>query len=261
MTADTGFGIDIGGSGIKGAPVDLQTGQLSGPRLELDTPQPATPTNVAAAAARVATHFDWRGPIGITLPAVVKQGIARTAANIDHSWIGTDAAGLFTAQLGCLPGTVEVLNDADAAGVAEVRYSHPESTAGVTTLLTFGTGIGSALFLDGKLVPNTEFGHLEIDGRDAELLAAASVKDSQGLSFPAWAERVNRYLTVLESLISPDRIIVGGGISRAATDWVPLLRLRSRILVASRQNDAGIVGAALAAAEGIGPRVRTGTGP
>jgi|SRR5699024_1126687 len=252
MTADSGFGIDIGGSGIKGAPVDLHTGLLGEPRIELDTPVPSTPQAVAGALTEIVAHFEWQGPIGVTLPAVVKQGVAWTAANIDQGWIGTDAAGLFAAQLGHDPATLAVLNDADAAGIAEVRYSHPESTAGVTTLLTLGTGIGSALFLDGKLVPNTEFGHLEIDGRDAELLAAASVKDEQGLSYTTWAQRVNRYLKVLENLISPDRIILGGGISKAAADWVPLLRLRSSVLVASRHNDAGIVGAALAAAEGIG---------
>lgn len=252
MTTDIGFGIDIGGSGVKGAPVDLHTGSLHAPRLEIDTPVPSTPGSVAKVASEVVTHFQWDGPIGITLPAVVKEGVARTAANIDAAWIGTDAERLFAQQLGRDSGAIAVLNDADAAGIAEVRYSHPESTTGVTTLLTLGTGIGSALFLDGKLVPNTEFGHLEIDGRDAELLAAASVMDSHDLSYPIWAGRVNRYLTVFENLISPDRIILGGGVSKVADEWVPLLRLRSKVLVASRQNDAGIVGAALAAAEGIG---------
>lgn len=251
MTTETGFGIDIGGTGIKGAPVDLANGTVGEPRVEIDTPEPSTPEAVAKAVTELVTHFEQTGPIGITLPAVVKQGFARTAANIDHSWIGTDARALFARELGREPASVAILNDADAAGLAEVRYSHPESTAGVTTLITLGTGIGSALFLDGRLVPNTEFGHLEIDGRDAELLAAASIKDDHGLGYPAWAERVNRYLTVLENLVSPDRIILGGGISKAADEWVPLLRLRGKALVASRQNDAGIVGAALAAAEGI----------
>lgn len=251
MTAGSGFGIDIGGSGIKAAPVDLRTGLLSKPRLRIDTPRPATPDAVAKTVAEVVEHFDWRGPVGITLPAVVKQGVAHTAANIDPGWIGTDAAALFAEQLGRSVARVVVVNDADAAGIAEVRYSHPESKSGVTALITLGTGIGSALFLDGKLVPNTEFGHLEIDGQDAERHAAASTKDEQGLSYPVWAGRVNHYLTVLEDLISPDRIILGGGVSKVADKWVPLLNLRCRVLVASRQNDAGIVGAALAAAESV----------
>lgn len=251
MTAGSGFGIDIGGSGIKAAPVDLHAGLPSKRRLRIDTPKPATPDAVAKVVAEVVEHFDWRGPVGITLPAVVKQGVAHTAANIDPGWIGTDADALFAEQLARGVGQIAVVNDADAAGIAEVRYSHPESTTGVTALITLGTGIGSALFLDGKLVPNTEFGHLEIDGQDAEKHAAASTKDEQGLSYPVWAGRVNRYLTVLEDLLSPDRIILGGGVSKAADKWVPLLDLRSRVLVASRQNDAGIVGAALAAAEGV----------
>ena len=251
MTAGSGFGIDIGGSGIKGAPVDLRTGRLSEQRLRIDTPKPATPEAVAKVVVAVVAHFGWAGPVGIALPAVVKQGVARTAANIDPGWIGTDADKLFADQLGRSASQVSILNDADAAGIAEVRYSHPESTRGVTALITFGTGIGSALFLDGKLVPNTEFGHLEIDGQDAEKHAAASTKDEQGLSYPVWAGRVDRYLTVLEDLISPDRVILGGGVSKAADNWVPLLDLRSKVLVASRQNDAGIVGAALAAAEGV----------
>lgn len=251
MTVRSGFGIDIGGSGIKGAPVDLQTGSLSGKRFAIDTPDPSTPTAVAEAVGEIVRHFEREGPVGITLPAVIKQGVARTAANIDPTWIGTDAEGLFAGTLNRDTADVAILNDADAAGIAEVRYSHPESRGGVTALLTFGTGIGSALFLDGNLVPNTEFGHLEVDGQDAENRAAASVKDEQGLSYPEWAERVDRYLSVFEDLVSPDRVIMGGGISKQAQKWIPLLDVRSTVLVASRQNDAGIVGAALAAAEGI----------
>lgn len=251
VTSGLGFGIDIGGSGIKGAPVDLAEGRLSQQRLRIDTPRPSTPEAVAAVVGEIVRHFDWHGPVGIALPAVVKQGVARTAANIDPSWIGTDADALFAKQLERSEDDVAMLNDADAAGIAEVRYSHPEASKGVTTLLTFGTGIGSALFLHGKLVPNTEFGHLEVDGHDAERRAAASVKDDEGLSYPDWAERVDRYLSVLEDLISPDRIVVGGGVSKKSEKWVPLLHTRSTVLVATRQNDAGIVGAALAAAEGI----------
>lgn len=251
MSVNRCFGIDIGGSGIKGAPVDLDKGTLDEKRMRIDTPQPSTPEAVAEVVGEIVRHFDWRGPVGITLPAVVKQGVARIAANIDPSWVGTDADALFAKQLGLHTDEVAMLNDADAAGIAEVRYSHPEARRGVTTLITFGTGIGSALFLHGGLVPNTEFGHLEIDGQDAEYLAAASVKDQQDLSYPQWSERVDRYLSVVEDLVSPDRIVVGGGVSKNADQWVPLLHTRATVLVATRQNDAGIVGAALAAAEGI----------
>lgn len=249
MSTTNGFGVDIGGSGIKGAPVDLHRGQLRSDRLELDTPEPATPDAVAGVVADIVRRFGWTGPVGITLPAVVKNGVARTAANIDAAWIGADADELFADRLGRDVRHVTVLNDADAAGIAEVRYSHPEAKAGLTALLTFGTGIGSALFLGGSLVPNTEFGHLEIDGYDAEKRAAASVKDNEGLSYPEWAQRVQRYLSVFEDLLSPDRIIVGGGVSKASDRWVPLLDIDSRLLIASRHNDAGIVGAALAAQE------------
>ena len=251
MTATRGFGIDIGGSGIKGAPVDLEAGRLIGERHRIDTPQPATPEAVADAVADVVAHFSWEGPVGVTLPAVVKKGVAHTAANIDPSWIGTDADALFAKRLGRSVDDIAMLNDADAAGMAEIRFGDPAARKGVVALLTFGTGIGSALFQDGKLVPNTEFGHIEVDGHDAEKKAAASVKDNHGLSYPEWATRVNRYLTVLENLIWPDLFIVGGGVSRKSEKWVPLLQIRTPILVASLQNNAGIVGAAAAAAEGI----------
>jgi polyphosphate glucokinase len=253
MTATRGFGIDIGGSGIKGALVDLEEGALIGDRLRIDTPHPATPDSVAEVVAEVVRHFDWDGPVGITLPAVIKKGVAHTAANIDPSWIGTDAGALFAKRLERRVEDFAMLNDADAAGIAEIRFGDPIARRGVTTLLTFGTGIGSAVFQDGKLVPNTEFGHLEVDGHDAEKRAAASVKDNEGLSYPHWANRVNRYLTVLENLIWPDLFIVGGGVSKKAEKWVPLLDVRTRVVVASLQNNAGIVGAAAAAAEGIQP--------
>ncbi|WP_158883026.1 polyphosphate--glucose phosphotransferase [Amycolatopsis anabasis] len=251
MTATRGFGIDIGGSGIKGALVDLEKGQLIGDRLRIDTPRPSTPEAVADVVAEIVQHFDWDGPVGVTLPAVVKKGVAHTAANIDPAWIGTDADALFAKRLGRDVDDVAMLNDADAAGMAEMRFGDPAARHGVVTLLTFGTGIGSALFHDGKLVPNTEFGHLEVDGHDAEKKAAASVKDNEGLSYPEWAKRVNRYLTVLENLIWPDLFIVGGGVSKKSEKWVPLLDIRTRVGVASLQNNAGIVGAAAAAAEGI----------
>lgn len=251
MPATRGFGIDIGGSGIKGGLVDLEKGALIGDRLRIDTPRPATPEAVAEVVAKVVRHFGWDGPVGITLPAVIKKGVAQTAANIDPQWIGTDADALFADILGRSVDDIAMLNDADAAGMAEIRFGDPIARHGVTTLLTFGTGIGSAVFQDSKLVPNTEFGHLEVDGHDAEKKAAASVKDNEGLSYPHWAKRVSRYLTVLENLIWPDLFIVGGGVSKKSEKWVPLLDIRTTVVVASLQNNAGIVGAAAAAVEGI----------
>ncbi|KHF43744.1 polyphosphate--glucose phosphotransferase [Saccharomonospora viridis] len=251
MTANRGFGIDIGGSGIKGALVDLDKGELIGDRVRIDTPKPSTPDAVAAVVSDIVGRFDWDGPIGITLPAVIKKGVAQTAANIDPSWIGLDAGALFAEQLGRDIADVAILNDADAAGMAEIRFGDPAARKGVVALLTFGTGIGSALFQDGTLMPNTEFGHIEVDGHDAEKKAAASVKDNEGLSYPDWAKRVNRYLTVLEDLIWPDLFIVGGGVSKKSHKWVPLLDIRTPIITASLLNNAGIVGAAAAAREGL----------
>ncbi|HEV8561610.1 MAG TPA: ROK family protein [Actinophytocola sp.] len=252
MAGTRGFGIDVGGSGIKGCVVDLDAGQLDGERIRIDTPDPSTPELVAGVVREIVAGFGWTGPVGVTLPAVIKRGTALTAANIDKSWIGTDATSTFTRKLGRPPGDVVVLNDADAAGLAEIRYGWPGDQAGVVVLLTFGTGIGSALFLDGKLVPNTEFGHLEVDGEDAETRAAASVKDELGLSYEEWAHRVSRYIRVLEDLIWPDLIIAGGGVSKKADKWLPLLDVRTRVVAAELRNDAGIVGAAVAAAEGAG---------
>jgi polyphosphate glucokinase len=251
MTATRGFGIDIGGSGIKGGLVDLEQGKLIGDRMRIDTPRPSAPEAIAEVVAGIVGEFGWEGPVGVTLPAVIKKGVAQTAANIDPSWIDTDADALFAKRLGRDIDDIAMLNDADAAGMAEIRFGHPEARTGVTVLLTYGTGIGSAVFLDGKLVPNTEFGHLEVDGHDAEKRAAASIKDNEGLSYPEWAQRVNRYMTVLEGLVAPDLFIVGGGVSKKSEKWVPLLDIRTEIVVASLQNNAGIVGAALAAAEGI----------
>jgi polyphosphate glucokinase len=251
MGGTRGFGVDIGGSGIKGGVVDLEAGRLAADRIRIDTPDPSTPEQVAAVVKEIVDGFGWTGPVGVTLPAVIKRGAAMTAANIDKSWIGTDARALFTERLGRAPGEVVVINDADAAGVAEIRYGWPEDREGVVVLLTFGTGIGSALFLDGKLVPNTEFGHLEVDGLDAETRAAASVKDEQDLSWEEWALRVSRYVRALESLIWPDLIIAGGGVSKKADKWLPLLDVRTRVVAAELRNDAGIVGAAVAAALGV----------
>ncbi|MGH3862562.1 polyphosphate--glucose phosphotransferase [Actinokineospora sp.] len=243
--AGQGFGVDIGGSGIKGGVVDLATGRLIGERVRIATPNPSTPDAVADVVAEIVAKFEWDGPVGVTLPAVVKNGITHSAANIDKAWLDTDAAAVFGKRL---DRDVVVLNDADAAGMAEIRYGWPGDQKGVVVLLTFGTGIGSALFLDGKLVPNTEFGHLEIDGHDAETRAAASVKDEEDLSWDEWAQRVTRYISSLENLIWPDLIIVGGGVSKKADKWLPLLDVRTKIVAAELRNDAGIVGAAVAAA-------------
>jgi polyphosphate glucokinase len=241
-----GFGVDIGGSGIKGCLVDLDKGQLIGERLRIETPQPSLPGPVYDVVAQIVGHFDWPGRVGVTFPGVMKQGVAYTAANVDKSWIGTDIdAGLDP----LIPGTVETLNDADAAGIAEMRYGAGRERNGVVLMLTFGTGIGSALFTDGVLVPNTEFGHIQVDGEDGERRASAAARDREELSYPEWAQRVDRYLDVLEAGVWPDLIIVGGGVSKKAHKWLPLLSTRTTVVPAELQNDAGIVGAALAAQE------------
>jgi polyphosphate glucokinase len=241
-----GFGVDIGGSGIKGCLVDLDEGRLVGERLRIDTPQPSRPDAVYAVVGQIVDHFGWTERTGVTFPGVMRHGIAYTAANVDKSWIGTDVdAGLEA----LLPGTVETLNDADAAGLAEMRYGAGREQDGVVLLLTFGTGIGSALFVDGHLVPNTEFGHIQVDGEDGERRASAAAREREDLSYPEWAKRVDRYLDVLEAGLWLDLIIVGGGVSKKAAKWVPLLSTRTPVVPAQLQNDAGIVGAALAARE------------
>jgi polyphosphate glucokinase len=240
------FGIDIGGTGIKGAPVDLELGRLAADRVRLVTPQPATPDAVAEVVAQVTGKFGWSGPIGATFPAVIKDGVALTAANVDHSWVGTDVSAALRKTTG---SEVTVLNDADAAGVAEMAYGAGRDQSGVVVMLTFGTGIGTAVFLHGQLVPNTELGHLEIDGHDAETRASEIVREREDLSWSKWAKRVTKYLTHLEALLWPDLYIIGGGASRKADKFLPHLKdVRTPIKVAELQNDAGIVGAALAAA-------------
>ncbi|WP_054814137.1 polyphosphate--glucose phosphotransferase [Nocardia arizonensis] len=238
------FGIDIGGSGVKGAAVDLATGELIHERIKIPTPHPATPQAVAAAVAELVAAARWDGPVGVTLPAVVLDGVARTAANIDKAWIGTNARTLFSTALG--GREVTVLNDADAAGLAEDRFGAAKDFDGLVLLLTFGTGIGSALLYDGTLVPNTELGHLEIGGREIEHRAAASIKDRDGLSYPQWAAEVSTVLIGLEDLFWPKVIVAGGGISRDSDQWIPLLTNRTPVLPAHLRNTAGIVGAAMA---------------
>jgi polyphosphate glucokinase len=241
-----GFGVDIGGSGIKGCVVDLDRGELVGERVRVPTPRPALPEPVYGVVADIVGRFGWEGRIGVTYPGVMKHGTAFTAANMDPSWIGTDmAAGLEAV----IPGTVQTVNDADAAGIAEMAYGAGKDERGLVLMLTFGTGIGSALFIDGTLVPNTEFGHIEVGGVDGEKAASASARDREDLSYPEWARRVDRYLDTLERSLWPDLIIVGGGVSKKAHKWVPLLSTRTPVVPAELQNDAGIVGAALAAHE------------
>ncbi|GAA2674638.1 MULTISPECIES: polyphosphate--glucose phosphotransferase [Actinosynnema] len=251
MVMTRGFGVDIGGSGIKGGLVDLEMGALDGERLRIATPQPSTPDAVADVVAEIVEKFGWDGPVGITLPCVVKRGVALSAANVDKGWIDTDAQALFARRLGRAADQVVVLNDADAAGVAEMEFGAGKGKDGLVVLLTFGTGIGSAVFLDGELVPNTEFGHLEVDGHDAEKRAAASVKEDKGLSWAEWTPRVSRYVNVLENLIWPDLVIAGGGVSKKAEKWLPLLEVRTPVVAAALKNDAGIVGAAVAATRGF----------
>jgi polyphosphate glucokinase len=237
----TAFGIDIGGSGMKAAPVDLITGTLTADRHKIVTPQPATPEAMADVVRQLVEHFEWEGKVGVAFPAVVSNGVARTAANIDKSWIGTDIDAVFTKASG---QPVHVINDADAAGLAEMRYGAGRGRDGVVIMLTFGTGIGSGLFLDGKLVPNTELGHLLLDGEEAEHRAAAVVRDREHLSWEKWGERVDRYLEHVEFLFSPDLLIIGGGVSRKAEKWLPYVDVDVEMVVASLENEAGIVGAA-----------------
>ncbi|SNS25032.1 polyphosphate--glucose phosphotransferase [Rhodococcoides kyotonense] len=240
-----GFGVDVGGSGIKGGVVDLVTGELVGDRYKIETPQPSTPEAVAEVVAEIVKYFDWTGPVGVTLPAVVTAGVARSAANIDKGWIDTDAKALFARTIG--NDLITVLNDADAAGVAEDRYGGGKDKSGVVVLLTFGTGIGSAVLHDGVLLPNTELGHLEVHGKEAEHRAASSVKERKELSYKEWAKEVSKVLETFEALLWPDLFIAGGGISRKSEKWIPHLTNRTPVVAATLLNTAGIVGAALAA--------------
>ena len=244
-----GFGVDVGGSGIKGGIVDLDTGQLIGDRIKLLTPQPATPSAVATTIAQVVSGFGWTGPLGVTYPGVVTNGIVQTAANVDRSWIGTNVGEIVGAELN--NQQVTVLNDADAAGLAEQRYGAGKDKSGLVVLLTFGTGIGSAVIYNGTLIPNTEFGHLEVGGKEAEQRAASSVKDKNDLSYEKWAKEVTKVLVAIENAIWPDLFIAGGGISRKAEKWLPLLGNRTPVVAAALQNTAGIVGAAMAATSDV----------
>ena len=236
------LGIDIGGTGIKGAVVDTKKGHLVTDRLRILTPDPATPDAVAGVVAEIAKHFEWTDAIGCTYPGVVKGGSIHTAANLDSSWIGADAASLFSDATGC---RVEVLNDADAAGLAEAAHGAARHQSGVVMVVTLGTGIGSALLVDGRLVPNTELGHLSLRGDDAEKWAAASVRERLELDWDEWASRVDDYLTMVERLFWPDLFVLGGGVAKKADKFVPKLTCTTKVVPARLLNDAGIVGAAM----------------
>ncbi len=240
------LGIDIGGTGIKGAPVDTTTGELMADRFRIETPRPATPKAVATVVAEIAVHFAWKQESGATFPAVMKNGVAQTAANVDETWIGTDARKLFTEAIG---SPVTVVNDADAAGVAEMEFGAGQGVSGVVLMVTLGTGIGSALFYDGVLVPNTELGHMKMGKQDAEKVAAESVREAEQLSWKQWAKRLDSYFDVLERLFSPDLIIVGGGVSKKSDKFLPLLSSKTTIVPAQLLNEAGIVGAAIHASK------------
>lgn len=238
------LGIDIGGSGIKGALINVTTGEMTTERHRIPTPKKSTPKNVAEVVGELTRHFNWQGPIGCTFPAVVRHGVVYTAANVDKSWIGTDAVSLFEEATGC---PVRVLNDADAAGMAEMTIGAGKNRQGVVIMLTFGTGIGSAIFVDGHLLPNTEFGHLPVRGKDAEHRASAKVRDDEDLSWAQWAERVNEYLGLMEFFFSPDLFIIGGGVSKKQHKFLHLLKTQAEIVPAQLLNEAGIIGAAMAA--------------
>ncbi len=237
-----GFGVDVGGSGIKGAPVDLDTGALLAERVRSPTPQPATPGAVARVVGEVIGPYD--GVVGMTLPAVVQGGVARTAANIDPSWVGTDVAGLVHQVTG---RRAVVVNDADAAGVAEARYGAARDVDGLVLVLTLGTGIGSALLVDGRLVPNSELGHLQLDGHLAEHRASDAARKRDDLSWEEFAERVSRYVRHVDLLLHPRRVVLGGGVSKKSAKWLHLLDVEVEVVPAGLLNEAGIVGAALLA--------------
>lgn len=249
--SNIGFGIDIGGSGIKGARVNLDDGEFVGERVKIATPKPATPDAVAETVAQILRQEEWEGPVGITLPSVVQGQVALTAANIDPSWIGTNVHDLFARHLG--EREVSVLNDADAAGLAEAAFGDPVAATGPVIFLTFGTGIGSAFLIDGHLFPNTEIGHLMVGRKEAEHQASSAVKDREELTFKKWAKRVSKVLTEYERLFNPGVFIVGGGISRDHERWVPHLTVTTPVVPAKLRNRAGIVGAAMAVAAHLTP--------
>ncbi len=238
------LGIDIGGTGVKAAPVDIQKGVLTGERHRILTPQPATPDALIYTMAQIVTHFNWSGPIGCGFPAVIKDGAVHTASNVAPEWIGTNAGNLLEQATG---QKATFLNDADAAGLAEMRFGAGKGHNGLVLIVTLGTGIGTSLFINQKLVPNTELGHIELHGKDAEKRAAERVRIEKKLSWKIWALRVNEYLKAMEALLWPDLIIIGGGASKKHDRFFPYLTVKVETVPAQLRNEAGIVGAALSA--------------
>lgn len=238
------LGIDIGGSGMKAAVVDVGKGEIVSDKHRIDTPQPAKPEAMAEVVSELADHFDWKGPVGVGFPGVIQKGTVRTAANLHKSWVDTDGDAIFTKAAGC---DVVMINDADAAGLAEVRFGAGEGVKGVVILLTLGTGIGSAVFVDGRLVPNTEFGHLVLDGKIAEDRASSRIKEEKDLSYKEWGKALENVLEEIEKLFWPQLFILGGGISKNFDDFIDHLDdVRTKVVPAEQLNRAGIVGAALA---------------
>ncbi|MGQ9886943.1 MAG: polyphosphate--glucose phosphotransferase [Aggregatilineales bacterium] len=242
------LGIDIGGSGIKGAVVDTHKGILVTERHRIPTPQPSSPDAVSEVVREIVNYFGWRGLVGCTFPAVVKDGYTLTAANVDQAWIGLDAERILAQKTGC---TLVLVNDADAAGMAEMAFGAGRGRSGVVFILTFGTGIGSSIFVNGMSMPNSELGHLELGGREVEKWASDRVRKEKGLKWKQWAARVNTYLAYLEFIFSPDLFIIGGGVSDKFDKFGPRLTTRAEVVPAQLLNDAGIVGAALAVRQRI----------
>ena len=240
------LGIDVGGSGIKGAPVDIETGQLAAERLRIKTPKKGEPEPIAEVVKQIAQSFNWSGPIGIGFPAPIKSGVAMMAANVSDKWVGLNADELFSKVTEC---ECTMINDADAAGLAEMTIGAGRGQSGTVIMITLGTGIGTAIFHRGHLLPNTEFGHLEIKGKDAEFRASAFARERDKLSWKKYAKRLNRYLSTMEKLFWPDLFIVGGGISKDSKKFLPLLTIETPVVPAQLLNDAGIVGAARGAAQ------------
>ncbi|MBL8063938.1 MAG: ROK family protein [Anaerolineales bacterium] len=236
------LGIDIGGSGIKGAPVNLQTGELLADRVRIKTPKGAKPEPIAEVVAEIVRSFKWNGRIGVGFPAPIKNGVAMMAANVSQKWVGTNANELFSSATGC---PCKTGNDADVAGMAEMAFGAGKGQQGTVVMLTLGTGIGSAIYYNGHLVPNTEFGHLQMDGMDAEHRASDAARQREEMSWKKYAKRLNKYLNEMEKLFWPDLFIIGGGISKQHEKFLPLLALQTRVVPAQFQNEAGIVGAAL----------------
>ncbi|UCD41684.1 MAG: ROK family protein [Chloroflexota bacterium] len=238
------LGIDIGGSGIKGAPVDTDKGTLLAQRYRLLTPTPAKPQAVAETVAKISKKFNWKGSLGIGFPGVIRRGVTLTAANIHDDWVGLNAAKFIkkvTGRKTC------IINDADAAGLAEITFGAGKDRQGVILLVTIGTGLGTAIFSDGHLVPNSEFGHLEIDGVEAEWLASDAARKRENLSWKKWGHRFNHYLQTMEKLFWPDLIILGGGISKKHEQFKQYITVQAEVIPAQMMNEAGIIGAAVGA--------------